>query len=342
MNVSLFDYRLPQELIAQKPTRPRDASRLMVLRRPEGRIEHDVFRNLPSYLRAGDCLVVNETRVIPARLLGRKAGTGGRVEVLLLRPRTDTIWEALVKPGRRLAPGAGLLFGDGPLEARIVERLPNGGRLVEFAGDAAGVADALKKLGRVPLPPYVHEPLDDDERYQTVYSTDESSVAAPTAGLHFTRELLDAIRQLGVDIVTVRLSVGLDTFRPVTADQVEDHAVHSEEYEIDEPAAAGINQAHARGARVIAVGTTTTRVLETVAAGAGTVCACAGETRLFIYPGHEFKVVDAMITNFHLPRSSLLMLVSAFAGREPVMNAYEEAIAQRYRFFSFGDAMLII
>ncbi len=341
MDVSLFDYDLPEDLIAQRPVEPRDASRLLVLGRDSGSVTHDVFRALPSYLKPGDCLVVNETRVMPARLIGKKAGTGGRVELLLLRPRTDTTWEALAKPGRRLQPGARLDFGNGRLSARVAERLESGGRLVEFETDPAELARAIKELGRVPLPPYIHEPLADPERYQTVYSSDERSVAAPTAGLHFTPALLGEMSRRGVDVASLRLTVGLDTFRPVTAETVEEHTIHSESYEIDDEAATRINTTRERGGRVIAVGTTSTRVLETVATDDGRVRASDGVTRLFIYPGYRFKTVDALLTNFHLPRSSLLMLVSAFAGRERVMNAYAEAIAERYRFFSFGDAMLI-
>lgn len=358
MDTSLFDYELPQELIAQRPIEPRDASRLMVIDRASGSITHGTFRDLPSYLREGDCLVVNETRVMPARLLGRKAGTRGRVELLLLRPRTDTTWETLVKPGRRLAPGAEVVFGEDTLRARITERLPLGGRLVEFTlgGDTAAlatapdltsegraaVARALKRLGEVPLPPYVHEPLADSERYQTVYAKHETSVAAPTAGLHFTEELLGRIESLGVGIVPVRLTVGLDTFRPVSTPTIEEHVIHSEEFELSEQAAGRINEARARGGRIISIGTTSARLLETVASEGGTVEGRAGSTSLFIHPGYRFKTVDALVTNFHLPRSSLLMLVSAFAGRELVMRAYREAVEERYRFFSFGDAMLIL
>lgn len=342
MDVSLFEYQLPQDLIAQRPIEPRDASRLLVLRRDDGSLTHDVFHGLPAYLRPGDCLVVNETRVMPARLFGTKDGTGGQVEVLLLRPRTDTTWEALVKPGRRLAPGVEVAFGGGKLRARIAERIQGGGRVVEFDGEATEVSAALKELGRVPLPPYIREPLEDGERYQTVYAEHETSVAAPTAGLHFTPLLLETIRGQDVDVVPVRLTVGLDTFQPVTATQVEEHIIHREEFEIDESAARRINETHARGGRVFAVGTTSTRALETAADDDGTVHACAGSTELFIYPSYRFKAVDALITNFHLPRSSLLMLVSAFAGRELVMDGYKAAMAERYRFFSFGDAMLIL
>lgn len=342
MDVSLFDYELPEELIAQEPVAPRDASRLLVLSRGNGTFAHDIFRNLVSYLRPADCLVVNETRVMPARLLGRKEGTGGRVELLLLRPRTDTVWETLAKPGRRLQIGAKLEFGAGHLRAQVVDRLESGGRVVRFETSEGTVGRALKDLGHVPLPPYIHEPLADAERYQTVYAVDETSVAAPTAGLHFTPALLDQIRGMGVEVAAVRLTVGLDTFRPVTAETVEEHAIHSEKYELDGETARRVNQARDRGGRVIAVGTTSVRVLETVADEAGRLSARSGSTQLFIYPGYRFKTVDALVTNFHLPRSSLLMMVSAFAGRELIMEAYREAIKERYRFFSFGDAMLVL
>lgn len=342
MDVSLFDYRLPEELIAQHPIEPRDASRLMLVRRAGGTIDHDIFHNLVGHLHAGDCLVVNETRVIPARLLGHKAGSGGSVELLLLRPRTGTLWEALAKPGRRLAPGTEIVLGENRLRARIVDRMASGGRLVEFAADAEEVARAIHEIGQVPLPPYIRQPLADGERYQTVYAAHETSVAAPTAGLHFTPLLLDTVRQHGVDVVAVRLTVGLDTFRPVATDRVEDHTIHSEDFEISEDAVARINKARERGGRVVAVGTTCTRVLETVAREHGMLRAATGSTNLFIYPGHKFKAVDALITNFHLPRSSLLMLASAFAGRSLMMKAYDTAIRERYRFFSFGDAMFIV
>lgn len=343
MDVSLFDYELPEELIAQRPIEPRDASRLMVVDRASASIGHRLFRDLPDYLRDGDCLVVNETRVMPARLYGRKEESGGRVEFLLLRPRGNSMWEALIKPGRRLPPGARVVFDDGRLSARIIERLPSGGRLVEFhARGGETVPALLRRLGEVPLPPYVHEPLADGERYQTVYAADETSVAAPTAGLHFTNELLAKIRGLGVDIVPVRLTVGLDTFRPVTTEKVEEHRIHSEAFEVSDDAAVRINAARSRGGRVISVGTTSARVLETVSADDGALAARDGWTSLFIYPGYRFKTVDLLLTNFHLPRSSLLMLVSAFAGRELVMRAYDEAVRETYRFFSFGDAMLIL
>ncbi len=359
MKVSEFDYHLPEEFIAQRPIEPRDASRLLVVDRSTGRFEHAIFRNLPRYLDPRDCLVVNDTRVLPARLLGRKEETGGRVEILLLRELGGGRWEALVRPGRRLAPGVKVLFGQGELAGRIEARLPGGRRIVSFdcTGDFMTI---LHKLGKVPLPPYIHEELADEERYQTIFARREESVAAPTAALHFTPVLLRKIEEMGVHIATVTLRVGLDTFRPIREEEVEEHGIHREHFKVDGSSAKLINRAIKEGKRIIAVGTTSARVLETVAinsresdppqAGSGVgspkrkylVEAKEGETGLFIYPGYEFKVVDALITNFHLPRSTLLLLVSAFAGRDLIMRAYREAIERRYRFFSFGDAMLIL
>jgi len=345
VDVSLFDYELPAELIAQEPAEPRDSARLMVVDRAGRSFDHRVFRDLPSYLRPADFLVVNETRVIRARLLGRKARTGGSAELLLLRPRSDDVWETLAKPGRRLSPGARIEFEGSELSAVIVERLPGGGRLVRFelpGGDSSRLRLELGRLGQVPLPPYIHRPLVNAERYQTVYAVDEASVAAPTAGLHFTRPLLERVTALGCDIVPVRLTVGLDTFRPVSEARVEDHVIHTEPFEVGEDSARRINERRENGGRVVSVGTTSARVLETVAGQDGSIRAAAGETSLFIYPGYRFKAVDVLLTNFHLPRSTLLMLVSAFAGRELTLAAYEEAKRLRYRFFSFGDAMLIL
>lgn len=346
MRTEEFDYHLPEELIAQRPIEPRDAARLLVLERATGVITHDHFRNLGRYLRAGDLLVANESRVIPARLWGRKS-TGGKVEVLLLRRRDERAWEALVG-GRGVRPGATLHFDDPAtgvaLTAEVVEVLPHGGRLLRFAQP---VEELLARLGSMPLPPYIHTPLEDPERYQTVYSRTAGSAAAPTAGLHFTPRLLDELRAQGIGWATVTLHVGLDTFRPVQVDDPAQHKMHSEWFELPPATAAAINQTRAAGRRVVAVGTTTVRVLETAAqwaerAGQATLQPCAGDTDIFIYPPYRFRAVDALITNFHLPKSTLIMLVSAFASREQILRAYNEAVHQRYRFFSFGDAMLIL
>ncbi|MDI6891827.1 MAG: tRNA preQ1(34) S-adenosylmethionine ribosyltransferase-isomerase QueA [Actinomycetota bacterium] len=344
MKVSEFDYHLPEEFIAQRPIEPRDASRLLVIDRLAGCFEHAIFHDLPRYLDPGDCLVVNDTRVLPARLLGCKKETGGKVEILLLRELGDGRWEALVRPGRRLAPGVKITFGQRELAGRIEARLPGGRRIISFdcTGDFMTV---LHKLGKVPLPPYIHEELVDGERYQTIFARKEESVAAPTAALHFTPVLLKKIEEMGVHIATVTLRVGLDTFRPIREEEVEEHGIHREHFKVDGSSAKLINRAIKESKRILAVGTTSARVLEAVAIKEGRrtkVEAKEGETDLFIYPGYEFKVVDALITNFHLPRSTLLLLVSAFAGRDLIMRAYQEAIERRYRFFSFGDAMLIL
>jgi S-adenosylmethionine:tRNA ribosyltransferase-isomerase len=338
LETTLFDYALPPELIAQEPVEPRDASRLLVLHRSSGRIEHRRFRELPEYLRSGDVLVVNETKVIPARLVGRREA-GGRVELLLLRRRRAGCWEVLARPARRVRSGERLIFGE-DLEARVVEEGAEGRRVVEFPGGEQAEA-VLKRLGQTPLPPYIRRssPL---ERYQTVYAREEGSVAAPTAGLHFTPELLEALRRLGVEVVPVVLHVGPATFRPVRTEKVEEHRLEPEYYRVSPEAAARIERASRQGGRVVAVGTTVVRALETVAARHGRVVAGEGWADLFIYPGHCFRRVDALITNFHLPRSSLLMLVCAFAGRERVLAAYRLAVEHRYRFYSFGDAMLIL
>ena len=342
LRLSDFDYELPPELIAQTPIEPRDASRLLALSRANGAIEHAHFHDLPRFLRPGDLLVANESRVIPARLHGQKP-TGGAVEVLLLRRRDDQTWEALVR-GRGVREGLALWFGadDHRLQARVVATLPHGGRLLEFDRP---VEPVLAELGVMPLPPYIHAPLADHERYQTVYSRAPGSAAAPTAGLHFTPRLIEQVRALGVEWATVTLHVGLDTFRPVTVDDVAQHQMHSEYFEIDQAAADTINHARRDRRRIIAVGTTTVRVLETVGRAAEQagheIEPCREDTAIFIYPPYRFRVIDGLITNFHLPRSTLLMLVSALAGREAIRAAYMTAIREQYRFFSFGDAMLI-
>ncbi|NCO65738.1 MAG: tRNA preQ1(34) S-adenosylmethionine ribosyltransferase-isomerase QueA [Candidatus Aquicultor secundus] len=340
MKTAEFDYELPKEFIAQDPVEPRDSSRLMIVHRNTGEIEHRIFRDIESYLIPGDCLVINDTKVIPARLKGRKAHTGGSVEIFLLSEVEHNLWEALVRPGRRLSPGTEVVFGDGRLVARIEKRLAGGERLVAFhyEGDFNQV---LEELGEVPLPPYITKPLDTRDRYQTIYARERGSVAAPTAGLHFTPELMRSLEKKGVTIVAVNLRVGLDTFRPVREEVVEDHKMHSEPYSVSSDVAAVINEAKGHGNRVIAVGTTSVRVLET-AGKAGRVAAGTDSTKLFIYPGYDFKIIDAMITNFHLPNSTLLMMVAAFGGQGLIMKAYQEAIAEHYRFYSFGDAMFIV
>lgn len=332
-------YDLPEERIAQTPVEPRDHSRLMVLHRDTDQIEHRHFYDVIDYLNPGDVLVINETRVIPARLFGERAG-GGACEVLLLRQLGPKRWETLVKPGKKLKPGAEITFGGGRLRARIAETTDVGGRIVDFDCDGTFEA-ALDELGEMPLPPYIHERLEDKERYQTVYAKQEGSAAAPTAGLHFTPELLDRIREKGVDVVPVLLHVGLGTFRPVKTENVEEHEMHSEYFEVTAEAAARINAARERGGRVVAVGTTSVRTLESAAEN-GVLLPRRGETSIFIKPGYRFQMVDALITNFHLPGSTLVMLVSALYDREKILAAYEEAVRDGYRFFSFGDAMLIL
>ena len=339
MKLSDFMYDLPEERIAQTPVEPRDHSRLMVLHRDTDQIEHRHFYDVIDYLNPGDVLVINETRVIPARLFGERAG-GGACEVLLLRQLGPKRWETLVKPGKKLKPGAEITFGGGRLRARIAETTDVGGRIVDF--DCEGTFEAaLDELGEMPLPPYIHERLEDKERYQTVYAKQEGSAAAPTAGLHFTPELLDRIREKGVDVVPVLLHVGLGTFRPVKTENVEEHEMHSEYFEVTAEAAARINAARERGGRVVAVGTTSVRTLESAAEN-GVLLPRRGETSIFIKPGYRFQMVDALITNFHLPGSTLVMLVSALYDRERILAAYEEAVHDGYRFFSFGDAMLIL
>ena len=341
MKTSDFYYDLPEELIAQKPVYPRDSSRLMVIDRKKDTIEHRIFRDVIEYLNPGDVLVVNETRVIPARLYGVKAETGGAIEFLLLKRLNLTDWEVILKPGKRAKPGAEFIFGEGKLKATILSIGEDGGRTVRFTWDGV-FEEILDELGQMPLPPYIHERLEDRNRYQTVYAKTDGSAAAPTAGLHFTPELLDRIREKGIDVVPVLLHVGLGTFRPVKEENVDDHHMHSEYYEATEEQAKRINAARNGGGRVICVGTTSVRTLETVADDSGVIHAGSGFTQIFIKPGVRIKAVDALITNFHLPESTLLMLVSAFIGRETALKAYETAVKERYRFFSFGDAMLIV
>ena len=340
MKTSDFAFDLPEELIAQDPLEDRSSSRLMLLDKNTGEISHRIFHEITSFLRAGDCLVINDTKVIPARLLGRKEGTGANIEILLLKRKENDVWETLVKPGKKCRPGARILFGNGELKAEILEILPDGNRHVRFYYDGI-FEEVLDRLGQMPLPPYITHQLKDKNRYQTVYAKYEGSAAAPTAGLHFTRELLGQIEEMGVNIARVTLHVGLGTFRPVKVDNVLDHHMHSEFYQVAEAAAEMINHTRKEGGRIISVGTTSTRTLESAASDDGMVHAGSGDTDIFIYPGYKFKVIDGLITNFHLPESTLLMLVSALAGREHVLRAYREAVKERYRFFSFGDAMFI-
>lgn len=339
MKVSDFDYELPEELIAQDPLEDRSSSRLLILDKETGAVRHDVFRNIKNELRPGDCLVINNTRVIPARLFGTREGTGGAVELLLLKRVTGDIWETLVRPGKKARPGMRIVFSD-KLAAEVTEVVDDGNRLVRFEYDGI-FEEILDELGEMPLPPYITHKLADPERYQTVYAKYKGSAAAPTAGLHFTPELLAEIKEMGVEIAEVTLHVGLGTFRPVKVDDVKDHHMHSEFYKIDAETAEKINQTRAAGGRIIAVGTTSCRTLESAADENGIIHAGSDNTEIFIYPGYQFKAVDALITNFHLPKSTLMMLVSALAGRENIMKAYKEAVELRYRFFSFGDAMMI-
>ena len=340
MKTSDFYYDLPQELIAQTPIAQRDASRLMTLDRVSGAVGHHHFHDLPEFLRPGDCLILNDSRVLPARLLGHRLPGGGACEVLLLIDKGEGTWECLVRPGRKMKPGARLSFGDGELTAEVTEELPGGNRLVHFEYEGIFL-EVLERLGKMPLPPYIREELQDRERYQTVYSRVLGSAAAPTAGLHFTPELLEKIRAMGVGVGYVTLHVGLGTFRPVKEEEITDHEMHSEYCVISQETADLINRTKAAGGRCICVGTTSCRTLESWAAEDGTMTASAAWTDIFIYPGYRFKVMDGLITNFHLPESTLILLVSAFAGREHVLAAYEEAVRERYRFFSFGDAMFI-
>ena len=335
-----FYVDLPQELIAQDPLEDRSASRLLVLDKESGEISHHIFKEIVDYLNPGDCLVLNNTKVIPARLSGEREGTGAHIEVLLLKRKEADVWETLVKPGKKCRPGTKLVFGGGLLRAEVLETVEEGNRLIKFYYDGIW-EEILDKLGEMPLPPYITHKLQDKNRYQTVYAKEEGSAAAPTAGLHFTGELLQEIEKKGVSVVYVTLHVGLGTFRPVKEENVLEHHMHSEFYQISEDAAKRINETKQKGGRVICVGTTSCRTLESAGDENGVVHAGSGDTEIFIYPGYRFKVLDALITNFHLPESTLVMLVSALAGREHVLRAYEEAIQERYRFFSFGDAMFI-
>ncbi len=336
-----FYFDLPQELIAQDPLEDRSASRLLVLDRKTGAVEHHTFREITNYVRSGDCLVLNNTKVIPARLMGVKEDTGAAIEVLLLKRRDNDVWETLVKPGKKARPGAKIVFGDGCLRAEVLDVEEEGNRLIRF--DYEGIfEEVLDRLGEMPLPPYITHKLQDKNRYQTVYAKYEGSAAAPTAGLHFTEELLAQIEEMGVNIAYVTLHVGLGTFRPVKADNILEHHMHSEHYEVTPETAELINRTKESGRRVICVGTTSCRTVESAADESGRVQPGCGDTEIFIYPGYRFKVLDCLITNFHLPESTLVMLVSALAGREKVLAAYREAVEERYRFFSFGDAMLVI
>ena len=340
MDVKDFYFDLPQELIAQDPLEDRSSSRLLVLDKETGAVEHRVFRDIVSYLRKGNCLVINDTKVIPARLYGVKEGTQAKIEVLLLKRRADDVWEVLVKPGRKARPGAVIQFGEGLLTGKVIDVVEEGNRLIQFSYQGI-FEEILDQLGQMPLPPYITHQLKDKNRYQTVYAKHEGSAAAPTAGLHFTEELLKQIEEKGVKIAHVTLHVGLGTFRPVKVDNVQDHHMHSEFYIVEEEEAKKINDTKKAGGRVICVGTTSCRTLQSAAGEDGVLKAGSGWTDIFIYPGYRFKILDALITNFHLPESTLVMLVSALAGREHVLAAYEEAIRERYRFFSFGDAMFI-
>ncbi len=341
-----FFYELPERLIAQEPSAKRDESRLMVLDKKTGHLEHRIFRDILDYLQPGDVLVINDSKVIPARIYGKKIAENSSVavEFLLLRQQAEDVWEVLLHPGRRLKPGAAVSFGDGILRADILETVADGNRIVRFTYDKnryKTLYEVLDEIGNMPLPPYITKKLEDRSRYQTVYANEEGSAAAPTAGLHFTPELLDAIRQKGIEIVPVMLHVGLGTFRPVKVDNVRDHVMHAEYFSVSQEAADTVNRAKAEGRRIIAVGTTSVRTLESAADENGVLHAIRADTRIFIYPGYRFRCVDALITNFHLPESTLLMLISAFSSREIILSAYEEAIRREYRFFSFGDAMFI-
>ncbi len=336
-----FWYDLPKELIAQQPAVPRDAARLMVLDRRSDAVEHAVFRDLTGYLEPGDLLVVNNSKVLPARLVGTKVPTGAVCELLLLRQVRGDTWECLARPGKRMQPGTQVRFGDGTLTATVEQTLPDGNKHVAFRYDTETLYEKLDAFGRMPLPPYITEQLEDQSQYQTVYAKELGSAAAPTAGLHFTSELMERIRAMGVGIAEVTLHVGLGTFRPVSEESIEDHQMHSEWYSVSEEAAAAINAARAAGHRVIAVGTTSCRTLESVWAAHGGIVPCSGDTSIFIYPGIELKAIDGLITNFHLPESTLIMLIAAFYGYDKTMAAYKTAVEERYRFFSFGDAMFI-
>ncbi|MGY3715395.1 tRNA preQ1(34) S-adenosylmethionine ribosyltransferase-isomerase QueA [Sutcliffiella cohnii] len=342
MKVDLFDFHLPEELIAQTPLENREASRLMVLNKENGNVAHEPsFRSILQYVQAGDCLVLNDTRVLPARLFGMKEDTGAKVEVLLLKQEEGDVWETLVKPAKRIKKDTIVTFGDGRLKAVCVEEKEHGGRMLEFQYEGI-FYEVLEGLGEMPLPPYIKEQLDDQERYQTVFARERGSAAAPTAGLHFTEELLEEMRAKGVHIAFITLHVGLGTFRPVNVDNIEEHDMHAEFYQMTEETANVLNTVRENGGRIITVGTTSTRTLETIVSEHGMFKEASGWTNIFIYPGYMFKAIDGMLTNFHLPKSTLIMLVSALAGRDNVIHAYEEAVKEKYRFFSFGDAMLIL
>jgi S-adenosylmethionine:tRNA ribosyltransferase-isomerase len=342
MKVDLFDYHLPEELIAQTPLTDRSSSRLMVLRKNTGQIEHDIFKNIRNYLQPGDCLVLNDTKVLPARLFGAKEDTGAKIEVLLLKQLEGDTWETLVKPAKRIKKGTKIQFGDGVLSAICTEELEHGGRVLDFQYEGI-FYEVLDKLGQMPLPPYIKEQLEDKDRYQTVYARERGSAAAPTAGLHFTEELLQEMKDNGIHLAFITLHVGLGTFRPVSVDDIDQHEMHSEFFQMTADTAHLLNEVREKGGRIVSVGTTSTRTLETIAAATGGIFKeKSGWTNIFIYPGYEFQAIDGLITNFHLPKSTLIMLVSALAGREAVLHAYETAVSEKYRFFSFGDAMLII
>lgn len=336
-----FYYDLPKELIAQTPIEPRDASRLLVLDKQTGAISHHHFRDILQYLQPGDCLILNDSRVLPARIYGVKEETGAVVEFLLLTHKEANVWEALAGPGRKAKIGSRFTFGDGLMKGEVIDILPDGNRIISFSCEG-NFFETLDKIGQMPLPPYITEKLEDQERYQTVYAKERGSAAAPTAGLHFTPDLLEEVGKLGVEIGFVTLHVGLGTFRPVSVDNIADHKMHSEHYHLSKETADLINRTKKQGDRVICVGTTSCRTIESVAKKEGKICESEGWTDIFIYPGYQFQVMDGLITNFHLPESTLIMLVSALAGRENILHAYQVAVQERYRFFSFGDAMLIL
>lgn len=336
-----FYYELPEELIAQDPLKDRQSSRLLILDKESGAISHHIFREITDYLKEGDCLVINDTKVIPARLIGSREGTNAKIEILLLKRQENNVWETLVKPGKKAKIGTRISFGDGLLTGEVIDIVEEGNRLIRFTYEGI-FEEILDRLGQMPLPPYITHQLEDKNRYQTVYAVNTGSAAAPTAGLHFTPELLKKIEEKGVAIARVTLHVGLGTFRPVKVDEITDHHMHSEFFQIGEEAAKKINHAKDTGNRVICVGTTSCRTIESAADEQGKLKACSGWTEIFIYPGYQFRVLDCLITNFHLPESTLIMLVSALAGRENVLRAYEKAVEERYRFFSFGDAMLVV
>jgi len=341
MKTSDFSYHLPPELIAQRPAEPRDSARMMVLRRDSTAITHDIFRNIGEYLRPGDCLILNDTKVLPARLYGVKEDAGARVEFLLLRQIAEGVWECLAGPGKKARPGARFAFGGGLMHGEVMKALPNGNRVVKFTHEG-NFYNLLERIGEMPLPHYITEKLDDTSRYNTVYAREDGSAAAPTAGLHFTPELLDELRGKGIGVGYVTLHVGLGTFRPVKAENIEQHEMHSEHYSVPPETASLINQTKQNNGRVICVGTTSCRTLEAVMQAHGEIVLCEGWTDIFIYPGYKFKCVDALLTNFHLPESTLIMLVSAFYGREKTLAAYETAVREGYRFYSFGDCMVIL